>query len=556
MSLIEVEIDQDAGRISVKNNGKGIPCVVHKDHGIYVAELIFGHLLTSSNYDDTQKKVTGGRNGYGAKLTNIFSTKFVVEAADGKIGKVFNQTYTDNMSNKTEPDVKPYEGSDYTKLTFFPDLKRFGMERMEDDITALMTKRVFDIAGVTPDGVKVVLNGERLKVRSFVNYIDYYLKAAPAKLKDKDDDNETSVERIVKVFERPNPRWEVCVSVTDGQFQQVSFVNGICTVKGGTHVNYVCDQIVDVIQAHIAKKHKIDLKPHQIKSYLWVFVNCLIENPTFDSQTKETLTLKPEAFGSDCRLSSGFIDKVMNSGLVETLVTVAEARDKASLVRQLKGKKTSRILGIEKLEDANLAGTKKSDDCVLIITEGDSAKGLAMNGLEVVGRDCFGVFPLRGKMLNVRDAKNSSVKDNQEIQNLIKILGLQAGRIYEDTKSLRYGGLMIMADQDPDGSHIKGLVLNFFQAFWPSLFQKGNFLMQFITPIIKATKGKEVNQFFTLPEYEQWARDRQLKGYKIKYYKVRNEHLHGSVGSGNQHGDRGQGVLPEHRQTQTELRLC
>eukprot|EP01022_Parablepharisma_sp_SALTPOND_P022414 TRINITY_DN454_c0_g1_i1.p1 TRINITY_DN454_c0_g1~~TRINITY_DN454_c0_g1_i1.p1 ORF type:complete len:1487 (+),score=235.64 TRINITY_DN454_c0_g1_i1:2224-6684(+) len=515
MNLIKVEINQEENKISIHNNGKGIPCVIHKEHNMYVPELIFGHLLTSSNYDDTQKKVTGGRNGYGAKLTNIFSRKFIVEAADGKNKKIFRQVYTDNMSNKTAPEIKKYKGEDYTCITFYPDLERFSMSKLEDDIASLMIKRVYDVAGITPDGVKVVLNGEQLKVKSFYSYVDYYLNVLKKKVELDDEP-----QKIPKIFERPNDRWEVCVSVSDGQFQQVSFVNGICTAKGGTHVNYVTDQIVEAIQEYITKKHKLQLKPHQVKSYLWVFVNCMIENPTFDSQTKETLTLKPSAFGSECKLSDSFIKKVLDCGVIETLVSVAQAREKASMVKQLKGRKTGRLLGIEKLEDANFAGTKKSENCVLIVTEGDSAKGLAMDGLEVVGRDYFGVFPLRGKMLNVRDAKASSIKENREIQDIIKILGLQIGKTYDDIKSLRYGGLMIMADQDHDGSHIKGLVINFFHAFWPSLFERGNFLMQFITPIIKAIKGKEIKQFFTLPEYEAWALNRNLKGYKIKYYKV------------------------------------
>lgn len=513
MSTIKVEIDREEGRISIFNDGKGIPCVIHKEHGIYVAELIFGNLLTSSNYDDTKKKITGGRNGYGAKLTNIFSRKFVVEAADGKSKKVFKQSYGNNMSEKTEPEIAKYKGSDYTCITFWPDLPRFGIKKLDDDIVSLMIKRVYDVAGLTPDNVKVLLNNKELKVRNFKSYVDYYLDSYKPK-------TEESMASPPKIYERPNDRWEVCLSVTDGQFQQVSFVNGICTSKGGTHVNYVADQVVDALQTKLHKKHKIQLKPYQIKSYLWVFVNCLIENPAFDSQTKETLTLKPSAFGSACQLSDGFIDKVLNCGVIDILVNVAQAREKAAMAKQLKGKKTGRILGIEKLEDANYAGTKQSEKCVLIVTEGDSAKGLAMDGLEVVGRDYFGVFPLRGKMLNVRDAKTTSIKDNQEIQDIIKILGLQIGKEYEDLKSLRYGGLMIMADQDLDGSHIKGLVINFFQAFWPSLFQRGDFLMQFITPIIKARKGKETKQFYTLPEYEEWAKKKSIKGYSIKYYKV------------------------------------
>jgi len=528
MNLLKVTIDQAQGMISVWNNGKGIPCVIHKEHGVYIPELIFGHLLTSSNYDDKQKKVTGGRNGYGAKLTNIFSKKFIVEAADEKNGKLFHQEYSDNMSKKDEPKISKYKGKDYTCITFYPDLARFGLSCLDDDMIALMTKRVYDIAGITPETVHVSLNGEKLKVRSFSQYCDFYLKTAkkipvPAPTLENLDqlqNEEAEAEpELPKIFEKINDRWEVCFSMSDGQFQQVSFVNGICTIKGGTHVNAVTDQIADHLAAYILKKHKLDLKPYQIKAHLWVFVNALIENPTFDSQTKETLTLKPTSFGSDYTLSDASIKKIMSCGLIETIVAVAQAKDKVNLARQLKGKKRGRLLGIEKLEDANWAGTKRSEECVLIVTEGDSAKGLAMNGVEVLGRDKFGVFPLRGKMLNVRDAKSNQVRENAEINHLVQIFGLQFGAVYEDTKSLRYGGLMIMSDQDVDGSHIKGLVINFFQSFWPSLFQKSNFLMQFITPIIKATKGKEVNQFFTIPEYEKWAKDRDLHGYKIKYYK-------------------------------------
>jgi len=513
MNLLKVEVNQEEGKVSVWNNGKGIPCVIHKEHGVYVPELIFGNLLTSSNYNDTEKKVTGGRNGYGAKLANIFSTKFIVEAADEKNGKLFVQEYSENMSKKSEAKVSKYKGKDYTCITFYPDLKLFGMDKLDDDMISLIYKRVHDIAGITPDTVKVFLNGERLKVKSFSEYVDFYLKS----FKKKSEEDEGT--ELPKLFEHINNRWEFCVSMSDGQFQQVSFVNGICTIKGGTHVNAVTDQVVDAITAHIQKKHKLTLKPHHVKASLWVFVNALIENPTFDSQTKETLTLKPSAFGSEFKVSDGFIKKVLGCGIIETLVAVAQAKDKANMAKQLKGKKRGRLLGIEKLEDANWAGTKKSSECFLIVTEGDSAKGLAMNGVEVLGRDRYGVFPLRGKMLNVRDAKNTQVKENKEINDLIQIFGLQFGATYEDVNSLRYGGIVIMTDQDVDGSHIKGLVINFFQAFWPSLFKLPNFLTQFITPIIKATKGKQIHQFFTLPEYEEWAKDKNLSGYRIKYYK-------------------------------------
>jgi len=459
MSKIAVSIGKD--KISVWNNGRGIPLVIHKEYNIYVAELIFGHLLTSSNYDDTEKKIVGGRNGFGAKLANIFSRRFIIEAADASKGKVFMQTYEDNMNKRSEPKIKEYKGtSDYTYVTFYPDYKRFGMKELDNDTIKLLSKRVYDIAGILPSSVKIFLNNERIRIKNFESYINMYIQAN-------------------KIYEKVNDRWEVAISVSDGQFQQVSFVNSICTTKGGTHVNYVTDQIVDYLINLIKRKYKIHLKGHQVKSHLWVFVNCLIENPTFDSQIKETLTLKPSAFGSKCEISENTLKKVVKCGIVEILVAIAQAKDKASFIKQLNaGKSKKKILGIEKLEDANWAGTKRSNECLLIVTEGDSAKSLAMVGIEVVGRDRYGVFPLRGKLLNVRNASSGTIKDNTEIQDLIKIMGLQVGNNYTDTKGLRYGGLMIMADQDHDGSHIKGLVLNFFQSFWPSLWKQSGFLSQ------------------------------------------------------------------------------
>jgi len=246
----------------------------------------------------------------------------------------------------------------------------------------------------------------------------------------------------------------------------------------------------------------------------------LIENPAFDSQTKETLTTKPTNFGSVCELSEKFLKDILNSGVVESIVSVAKAKEEAKLARTLgPGKKKSKLLGIPKLEDANLAGTRNAEECTIILTEGDSAKSLALAGIEIVGRDKYGVFPLRGKFLNVREANNKKIMENPEIQNLIKILGLQIGKKYEDVKQLRYGSMMIMTDQDHDGSHIKGLLINFIHHFWPTLISLNGFLKEFVTPIIKATKGNEVNTFFTIPEFELWARGKNLKGYKVKYYK-------------------------------------
>lgn len=515
MNSIKITIDQGKNIISVWNNGKGIPIEMHKEEKCYVPTLIFGHLLTSSNYDDSEKKVVGGRNGFGAKLCNIFSTKFTVETANG--GKKFKQTWTKNMTKPGEFKIVDYSGTDFTCITFSPDLEKFKMQSLDDDSVALLMRRAYDMAGVCR-GVHVTLNGEKIKIKTFKEYVELYLKGAALK-KNSDEEIPRVVHEIV------NPRWEICVTVSDSGFQQASFVNSIATTKGGTHINYLLDQMCEKLIATVKKKTGkggLEIKPFQVKSHLWVFANTLIENPTFDSQTKENMTLRKERFGSKCELSPKYIKQVQDCGILDNIMSWVKFKTEAQLNKKTYATKHSRLRGIPKLDDANNAGTKNSRDCTLIVTEGDSAKALAMAGLGVVGRDKYGVFPLRGKLLNVRDATHKSIMDNAEIGNLLKIIGLQFGKKYEtegDMKSLRYGHLMIMADQDVDGSHIKGLVINFIHANWPSLL-KLPFLEEFITPIVKVTKGSQSISLFSIPEFEEWKSNTpNFKSWRIKYYK-------------------------------------
>ncbi|XP_042857446.1 DNA topoisomerase 2-alpha-like isoform X2 [Penaeus japonicus] len=513
MDTIKVEIDPENNVISVFNNGKGIPVAMHKEEKMYVPTMIFGHLLTSSNYNDDEQKVTGGRNGYGAKLCNIFSNKFVVETASKEYKKNFKQTWGSNMSKTSDAKIKEYGGEDYTKITFSPDLVKFKMETLDKDIVSLMARRAYDIAASTK-GVKVYLNGKRVPVKNFKEYVDLYLK-------DKVDDADNPVKAV---YENVSERWEVAVALSDKGFQQMSFVNSIATTKGGRHIDYVTDMIVKNLTETLKKKNKsgVQIKPFQIKNHMWIFVNCLIVNPTFDSQTKENMTLQAKSFGSKCSLSDKFINNVMKCGIVEAVMTWARFKQQAQLQSKCANRKQNKLKGIPKLEDANDAGTKFSSDCTLILTEGDSAKALAVAGLGVVGRDRYGVFPLRGKLLNVREASHAKILENAEINNIIKILGLQYKKKYEssdDLKSLRYGKLMIMTDQDQDGSHIKGLLINFIHHNWPTLLRH-TFMEEFITPIVKATKGKEELPFYSLPEFEEWKKSKDnWPSYKIKYYK-------------------------------------
>lgn len=375
---IEITIHPAENKIQVKNNGNGIPVVIHQEHRCYVPTLIFGHLLTGSNFDDDEKKTTGGRNGYGAKLANIFSLSFTVECVDTSHSVKFRQVFRNNMSIAEEPVVKSCTASelkngDYVSITFSPDLARFKMSSLDEDTVSLLSKRAFDIAGSLSGRpgkkLSVFLNGEKLPIKNFQSYLALYQGIEPPSAYDH------------------NERWEVGVSASDGVFQQVSFVNSICTTKGGQHVQYIADQVVKRIMATVAKKNKggIQIKEGQLKNHLCVFVNCLIENPAFDSQTKENLTTRKTAFGSTFELSDKFLKQVEKSGVVEKILAFAQFKQRQALSKQ-GGTKKKRLIGIAKLDDANFAGSAKSQDCTLILTEGDSAKSLAMSGCVIISK--------------------------------------------------------------------------------------------------------------------------------------------------------------------------
>lgn len=524
MTHMKITIDRAGGEITVENNGKGIPVEIHEVEKIYIPELIFGHLLAGSNFDDDEKKTVGGRNGYGAKLCNVFSTEFTLECQDSVNSKRYKQTWTENMQKKGKAKITSNKTSDFTRVTFKPDFERFGMpEGIDDDLEALLYRRVYDMAG-TVRGVKVYLNGELIKMKDFKSYCDLYAKSIAKERSLEEGGEPTCTVEIDK--DKGHPRWEIGFAVSDGTFQQVSFANSIATTSGGTHVNYIADQITsDLLKTLNKKKKGHSMKQNQLKNHIFIFVNCLISNPAFTSQTKEQMTTKPSAFGSKCVLGEDFLKKIRKSEAIQNILDAAD-RKADKLMAKSDGSKRSRVSNA-KLVEANLAGTRKGHHCTLILTEGDSAKAMAVTGRAILDPDTIGVFPLRGKLLNVRDASIDQITKNQEIQNIKQFLGLKHKQVYEDTKGLRYGKLMIMADQDHDGSHIKGLLINFLQVQFPSLLKVPGFFQEFITPIVKVWQGPDPKAplksrfFFTQPEYEEWkqAHAGQLSRWDAKYLK-------------------------------------
>ena len=517
-NTIWVEFDRASGIFSVKNDGDGIPIVLHSETNVYVPHMIFGMLLTSSNYNNDEERLWGGTNGYGAKLANAYSTDFWIETVDHASKKKYVQRFYDNMNSYDEPEItkckKAVYSKPYTKISFRTDLNRFGIQEFSEDFYNLIKKRVYDIAGCTA-GIRVYFNDEELTVSSFLHYMKLYqFKSSELEI----------------IYADINTRWSVGVMYNPFQdgFQQVSIVNGINTFNGGTHVKYILKQIIDQLTETIISKNKnVKIKNGYIKDNLTLFVNCQIVNPNFDSQTKESLNTLVQRFGSQCSIPTPVITKLAKSGIVDEVLNFSKLKEMAELGKEVK--KRAKIKNNAKLEKALWAGTRKSHHCRLILTEGDSAKAFVMHGREdgIMGFDKYGIFPLKGKLLNVRSATAKTISKNTEILDILNIIGLDIKKSYDndnDYKSLNYGGIIVIADSDHDGTHIKALVINLIHYFWPELINNYNFVSSIVTPIIKIWKnrnGKRHNEtcFYNITDYSHWRENNSTAGWEVKYYK-------------------------------------
>lgn len=376
-SRIDVIVDPGSGErdpfIRIFNDGTGIPVTIHKTENLYVPEMLFGHLLTGSNFNDDDKRVTGGRHGYGAKLTNIFSKRFTVETLDKQRGKYYCQTWSNNMTEASPPEISVVnkdENDPFTCVSFVPDMARLtgddSVRHISSDDYDFMCRRVVDIAGCTAGKLKVTLNGIDVSIPSFEDYSRLYRSP-----------NSPPV-----LFHRINPRWKIGVGLSESNsFESVSFVNGMSTHRGGTHVNVLVQQIAKRIEE---KVEKVDqqlgamVSQGMIRRHLFIACDALIENPTFDSQMKEYLTSSPSTYGSSYILTPKFLDALVapeesgGPGIVEDILRVARSRQQYSMMKELAGKKSKRqLLSIPKLEDAHQAGTQSGWACTLILTEGE-----------------------------------------------------------------------------------------------------------------------------------------------------------------------------------------
>ena len=523
VKTISINVDIQTNIITFRNDGEGIDVAWLNSEKMYVPELIFGNLLSGTSFDKDEQKTVGGKHGYGAKLINVLSDEFIIETGDAYRGIKYTQRFSENMSIREDPIIDTsYKGPPYTQLIFKPDFARFGLTSLSDDDTALlMEKRAYDIAACTSKDVNVWYNGNKLDVKTFERYVDLYIGARG---------------QCKRMYSQVNQDWEIAVCASsDGNFEQTSFVNGICTYRGGKHVDHVATIISNRLSKYAIenKKGMSNITPKSIKDNLWIFVNSTIVNPEFESQTKDNLTTNVSEFRSRCDISDDFIIKLSQPkiGILEKALKLSEFKAGKGL-KKSDGKKTKRVKN-DKAIHAHYAGDgKKAQKCTLILTEGDSAQTLAVSGLAALSeeeRKFFGVLPLKGKIVNPKDCKISSIEENAQFLDIKQLLGLKQGVDYSKSISgLRYGRVMIITDADVDGDHIKGLVFNMFHEFWPALLKLKGFFVSLLTYIVKVTKkGTKINHcFYSLLEYQNWKQlnEKNLKQWNIKYYKGLGTH--------------------------------
>lgn len=511
-SNIKVDISDDT--IVISNDGRHIP-IEKKSNNEYIPSVIFGKCLSGSNYDDKEGRQSIGLNGLGVKLTNIFSTQFEVFIIDPVTCKTFRQKWTNNMGDISNPVIKKATKKELksdvrTVVTFKPDISKFGVQTL-DDIVPHIRMRLIEVSSTLQQKIKLFFNGTKIKTGNFRDFV--YLFGEKKNVYFEGENGDSGSSKLEYGFK---------VS-SDGAFTQHSFVNNTRTTDGGPHVDFVSDTICRVVQRHFKSKTKdqiVKLSKANILSKLHVFVNYHMVNPQFTSQTKTKLASKLEKIVLD---EAKILRNCKKIGILKELEQKLNERA-LEVVEKSYSSAKKKTVNIQKLDDAHNAGTSKSGQATLFLTEGDSAKTFCSTGLSVLKRQDYGVFPLKGKILNVRSASNKQLMQNTEIQNIIKILGLSLTKKYEtreELNSLRYGRVCILSDADYDGFHICGLFFNFILHFWPALAKSG-FICRFITPVIKATeKNRKDNvvSFFNMSDFEKFESKFDCTLYDIKYFK-------------------------------------
>lgn len=494
----DIDIQMNNKRIRIVNGGITIPIEIHPTYNIYTPELIFGNLLTSSNYKKDVDRTGAGRNGFGAKLVNIFSKEFVVRIGDRNRGLEYTQVWTNNMDNKHDPIITRYSGNSYVCIEYELDFQRFNYTCYPDEAFQLFARLAADTSLTMKTPVR--FNGLTF---NFNNPCDYAKLLFP---------------EVKNYLLHKQEGIEVVLIDTIDKPIVISSVNGMMTPDGGVHVDAVYKAIQTSVIPIINKDEEAKITLTDIKNNISLIIICHLPNPKFNSQSKTKLSAPTPKL----TLDPNQVKKMLKWDLITHLNSLLDFK-KSKILNKTDGKKT-RYVDIDKAEDANYAGTSKSHQCILLIVEGKSAKGYA-NCLQTLvqnGRNTIGIYPMKGKPLNVMNASYKQISENQEYKELKQMLGLKEDVNYLDDanfNSLRYGSVMILTDADDDGKHIAGLIINIFYCRFPTLLRR-YFLTMLRTPIIRVSRRNEKLSFYSYGSYEQWRESvLDYASWKHKYYK-------------------------------------
>lgn len=505
LKTIKVTIDQETGETSVWNDGLSIP-IRQNDKGVWIPQMIFGQLLTSSNYNDDEDRYVSGRNGLGVKLCSLFSSTFKIKLSDPSTQQTYTQKWSNNMTTIGAPRISKTSSKGFTEVRWIPDFSYFGLDGYSKEMVSLFTRYIYDASMLT--GVSVYLNGKKLQVKTLKDYAKLYMSP------------DFNSKEILCLSSK-----ECQVVLTPShEFQQVSFTNGVYTSDGGIHVDVWQEAIFKLLTQKVNSKSKnIKMSVKDIKQYFRLFVICSVANPEFTSQSKTCMSAPKVS----AEITTSNINTLLKWDFMTQIQEMIQTKEMLSLKKS--ERKTRGNKHIEGYDPANKAGSKESSKCTLILCEGLSAKTYAVTGIQqgldfgqglFKGRNYNGIMALRGKLLNTRNASISSIADNKEISNIIQVLGLQHGVDYTIDKhfsSLRYGRILILCDADCDGFHIEGLILNTFDHLFPTLFTRKNFIMCMQTPVMKIQYNNQYKRFYDLNQAHRYLIDHPSN--HVKYYK-------------------------------------
>ena len=491
LNIVKIDLDRKTNKVTIWDNG-GIPVVKNTEHDEWIPEMVFSNLKAGSNFDDSEERSWAGTNGVGSTLTNIYSKEFKISTCDGK--NSFKQTFSNNMRERTQAVIKKAKAN-HTEISYITDLEKFGLTEIDDDHYKMIEKRIYDIAACNT-GLKIYFNGELININTFEDYIKLY------------------TQEYFHEFKK-DKTWSLAIALSQNGFQQVSFANTTETYDGGTHVDYVMNQIIVSLREFFLKKHKVDIKPSELKQHMFLFLDATVINPSFSSQTKEKLITEVKEFGTTFEVSAKLIQSILKSEIVNSILDWIQQKKNAEdskLQRDLNKKLTK--IKVEKLIDAK---GKERWKYSIGLFEGDSAISAFR---KYRTPETMGAFALKGKFVNVSEITNQKLVQNDEAVNLMASIGLKLGQPI-DVRNLRYGRVLIFTDADMDGNAISALLINFFYKYWPDMFER-KMIYKVETPIVVAipkAKTKKKVLFYTQNEYNVWSEQNDLKQFEIKYKK-------------------------------------